>query len=195
MYTEFIKHLLLILPVILAGGCNDSKDTQTDTETADTADAGQDTDTETQTDTKTEDKGTESDDVPDSGTAAAEVEIKNVFVYSDCMPSTDPDPIIAFWDVEITGGQGSSAVLSSAKVVIEGTVTVVQNLEIDVTEIPLVDGNGSASQRKSGADVNPPSLYICTDLCKGATYTLTLVFTVGDEHIESIVSGEFLCWY
>jgi hypothetical protein len=125
--------------------------------------------------------------------SATEIVLSDVGVYSNCMPIVAPDPIIAFWNVTITGAPGSAATLTSAKLTITGSSTVIQTLVVDEPVIALSGGAGSGMQRKTGADSNPSAG--CGELCGGATYVLELTYEVGGASIDVTETGSFGCVY
>lgn len=197
----FIKHLIvfnfMFVYFIACGGCSQN---------APAEDGNSDSSSETSvsSDSLFDSNGTDTgsdwmdtDGESDSGSLAVEatISLTGVSVYANCNLGSGPDPIIAFWDVEITAAKGDFAVLSSAKVRIDGPVVFEQNLEIDITEIPLVNGTGSGHQRKTGADVNPPSIEVCTSMCDVSMYTLKLVYTIDGQAIDVVASGAYQCWY
>lgn len=158
------------------------------------ADAGRDagsTDPDAGTDAGASDAGTDAAMTVDA--SATRITLSDVGVYANCMPIVAPDPIIAFWNVTVTGAPASSATLTRAELRITGASTVTQLLTVDSPTVALAGGTGTAMQRKTGADANPGSA--CGELCSGATFTLTLTFDVGGTSIEVVEGGSFGCVY
>lgn len=119
------------------------------------------------------------------------VRLTKVSVYGNCMPIIANDPIIAFWTVEITGAQGSSARLTHAALAVTGSVPVNQVFTVDTPNVPLVNGAGSANQRKQRDSTSYNTA--CAHLCGDATYQLDLVFSVDGQDIAVSSSGVFGC--
>jgi hypothetical protein len=145
-----------------------------------------------------EDGGASDDAGPsDAGTrvdaSATEIVLSEVAVYANCQPVVPPDPILAFWNVTITGAPGSAATLTEAKLTITGSSTVIQTLTVDEPVIALSGGAGSGMQRKTGADTNPGAA--CGELCGGASFTLELTYDVGGATIAVTETGSFGCVY
>jgi len=186
------------LAVALLGGCGDGTSDQ-DAGTLDAGgrdaatamDAGGGTDAG-----EPEDGGADASEAMDAGTPAdaateAVITLDDVTVYANCMPIVAPDPIITVWTANVSGAVGSLATLTDAKLTLTGTPPVSQTLTVDTPTIPLSGGSGSQTQRKTGADADPPSG--CTTLCSGRTYTLELTYTVDGASVVVTDSGAFSC--
>lgn len=127
------------------------------------------------------------------GGSRAQVTLRKVAVYGDCMPSIALDPIIVFWTVDIAGARVATAQLTKAVATVTGKTTIVQDFIVDKPTITLVDGVGSADQRKS--DKNKLSSSVCDSMCGGSTYQLDLVYEIDGQSIAVSNSGEFSCAY
>jgi hypothetical protein len=140
------------------------------------------------------------DGAPDIGTTAvdggnqAKVVLRSGGAYGNCMPSVSPDPIIATWTVEISGAHGTTAQLAKATVTVTGKTTIVQELTVDNPTIALVNGAGSADQRKPLSQQQPNSA--CESMCSGGTtYRLDLVYSIDGQSVPVSKSGSFSCAY
>jgi hypothetical protein len=141
------------------------------------------------------------DGVPDAkmgldaldGGSLPQVALRDVSTYGNCMPLIAADPIITLWTVDISGARGASAQLTSATITVSKGTSIVQSFTVANPTIPLVDGAGSASQRKPHETVLPNQA--CSSMCNGATYQLDLVFEVDGQSIALSKSGAFLCAY
>jgi hypothetical protein len=127
--------------------------------------------------------------------ARATIQLSNVVVYADCMPTypSKTDPIIASWSVSIEGAAGQPvATLKDATLTIVSSdsdvlTSLTQHLVVDSASVVLSEGAGSTQQNKTGADSRPPS--VCMSLCYDATWSLDLTFDVGTAR----ATGTFLC--
>lgn len=136
-----------------------------------------------------------SPDAAGDSLAPATIQISNAVVYADCMPTSreNPDPIIAFWTVAITGAASRPvATLTDATLTITGSnadarSSLRQHLVVDNPSIALAGGLGTASQRKTGADLRSSS--VCFELCRDATWSLDLTFDLG----TASTTGAFSC--
>jgi hypothetical protein len=112
------------------------------------------------------------------------------------MPSVSPDPINVIWTVEITGASGDAArvIASTITVSDEADNSIVQEFTVDEPLIPLVDGAGSADQRKPVGSGTPNSA--CSLMCYGATtFRLDLVLEIDGEAVGVSEPGDFSCAY
>lgn len=123
-------------------------------------------------------------------TTAAVVTITDFVSYGNCFP-VPPDPIMASWHVTVTGASGSTATLTSARLTITGSATVVQMLTVDMPVVALAGGAGSADQRKVMADMNPPDA--CGELCGGSTARIDLVFLIDGVTVMATASVPYEC--
>ena len=136
----------------------------------------------------------QSDTVSESVQPAPKMEIADATVASNCMPGVTGDKLLAFGTVHIFDANEDLAVFESATITVETTTDrIEQTIEVDVTEVPLSDGEGTAELRKTEGDPIPSDALLCVTLCKEATYTLNIVFSVGDTQISNEVSGKFIC--
>lgn len=121
------------------------------------------------------------------------VTISDPYVYGNCFP-VPPDPVIAGWDVTITGASGSTATLTSAELTVTaGPTTFTQTLMVDVTTVPLTGGSGMVSMRKtSGMPSSVPGCSACGS-GGGATYTLELVFLIDGVSVPKTTTGSYDC--
>jgi hypothetical protein len=119
------------------------------------------------------------------------VRLSKVSVYGNCMPIVANDPIIAFWTVDISGAQGSSARLTQAALAVTGSTTVNQVFTVETPAVSLVNGAGSADHRKRKDSTTTYS--VCNSLCGDAHYQLDLVFSVDGQDIPVSSSGVFGC--
>ena len=187
-------------------GSDMDADTDGDTDTDSDTDGDSDTDTDAVGDTDT---ASESEAVPDAGTdgesdtgtasdttsdeSLPQVVIREGFAWADCMPSVSPDPIHVIWTVDIAGARGDTARLDNATITVSDEASIVQEFTVENPIIPLVDGAGSAEQRKPIGGVTPNQA--CTQMCGGATFQLDLVFEIDGESIPVSESGAFSCAY
>ena len=198
-----------IVAVVLCGcqrtGAPQLKDTSDDTGTlTDTSTVvTETTDFETESlsssdDTESETGDSESDTFWDTASDTTLLDTKmaltDVFVSSNCMPGVTGDKLISFWTVLISDGNNESAVFESATITVEtDTASIEQDLNVDVTEIPLSNGDGTAEQRKIEGNPVPGDVLLCVTLCHNATYTLKVAFRVGNQIVTNEISGDFLC--
>lgn len=137
--------------------------------------------------------------MPDAGSqvdggSPGQVTLQNVYPYANCMPAISADPIIVLWTVAITGARGNAATLTKATITVsQGTASIVQDFTAEDPVIALVDGAGSADQRKSPTSLSPNGA--CSAMCSGATYQLDFVYTINGQSIAVSSSGAFLCVY
>jgi hypothetical protein len=127
------------------------------------------------------------------GGRPAQVALRNVSAYGNCMPSIAADPIIVLWTVDITGAAGASAQVSKATITVSKGTSIVQDFTVEQPTVSLVNGAGSADQRKSLASVSPNQA--CSSMCSGATYQLELVFDINGQRIPASKTGTFSCAY
>lgn len=123
-------------------------------------------------------------------TTSATVTITAFGSYGNCFP-VPPDPIMASWHVTIAGATGSTAMLTSARLTITGSSTVVQMLTVDMPTIALTGGAGSGDQRKVAADVNPSDA--CGELCGGSTARIDLVFVIDGVPVTASATVPYEC--
>jgi hypothetical protein len=137
--------------------------------------------------------------IPDAGSqvdggSPGQVTLLNVYPYANCMPAISEDPIIVLWKVDITGARGNAAKFTKATITVsQGTASIVQDFTAESPVIALVDGAGSADQRKSLTSVSPN--VACSLMCSGASYQLDLVYEIDGQSISVSKSGAFLCVY
>lgn len=196
-----MKNLAWIGLVVLIG-CGDDDGGPTDASMpadAPMVDSGMDA---TTTDAGGDDAGGEDDasvadggetDAPPFDASGATATLSDVGVYANCMPIVAPDPIIAFWNVAISGAAGPTATLVSARLTITGASTVTQNLTVDMPVVALTAGSGSAMQRKVASDTNPSEA--CGELCSGATFVLELEYDTLGGRITARHEDMFGCVY
>ena len=129
--------------------------------------------------------------------SATSITVSDAAVYSNCMPSVPPDPILAFWTVHVSGAPGgvTSVTLTDAKLTITpgSGAPVNQTLTIDFPTVALTGGAGTQDQRKTGADVVPTGA--CGSLCGGATFSLELTYDVAGTPFVVTETGTFGCVY
>jgi hypothetical protein len=127
------------------------------------------------------------------GGRPAQVTLRNVSAYGNCMPSVAADPIIVLWTVDITGAAGASAQVTNATITVSKGTSIVQDFTVEKPTVALVNGAGSADQRKSLDSVSPNQ--VCSSMCSGATYQLNLVFDINGQSISASQAGAFSCAY
>jgi hypothetical protein len=131
---------------------------------------------------------------PIDGGAARSISLRKLTAYANCMPAISADPIIVVWTVDIQGAHGDSAEVTYAAItVFDDKRAVVQEFSVDKPVITLVDGAGSADQRKpvGGAASNA-----ACEMCNGgAKYRVDLVFQIDGETVTTSASGNFSCAY
>jgi len=127
------------------------------------------------------------------GGRPAQVTLRKVSAYGNCMPSIAADPIIVLWTVDITGATGASAQITKATITVSKGTSIVQDFTVEQPTVSLVNGAGSADQRKSLASVSPNQA--CSSMCSGATYQLDLVFDINGQYIPASQTGAFSCAY
>ena len=127
------------------------------------------------------------------GGRPAQVTLRKVSAYGNCMPSIVADPIIVLWTVDITGATGASAQVSKATITVSKGTSIVQDFTVEQPTVSLVNGAGSADQRKALASVSPNQA--CSSMCSGATYQLELVFDINGQRIPASQTGAFSCAY
>ena len=127
------------------------------------------------------------------GGRPAQVTLRKVYAYGNCMPSIAADPIIVLWTVDITEATGASAQITKATISVSKGTSIVQDFAVEQPTVSLVNGAGSADQRKSLASVSPNQA--CSSMCSGATYQLDLVFDIDGQHIPASQTGAFSCAY
>jgi hypothetical protein len=134
---------------------------------------------------------------PTIDASATSISLTGAAVYSNCMPSVPPDPILAFWTVHVSGAPGglTSVTLTDAKLTITPAsgAPVNQTLTIDFPAVALTGGAGTQDQRKTGADVLPSGA--CSALCSGATFSLELTYDVAGTPFVVTETGAFGCVY
>jgi hypothetical protein len=122
------------------------------------------------------------------------VTIVDPYVYGNCFP-VPPDPVIAGWDVSISGASGSTATLTSAVLTVMGPATFTQTLAIDSPVVTLSGGAGTGSMRKTGG--NPASVPGCGSFCSGsgapAIWKIDMVFRIDGADIAVTVMGDYSC--
>ena len=134
------------------------------------------------------------DVVSEVGTSSGPVTLGKAAVWLDCMPSTKPDPIMAMWTVKVSGARGTSVTVTSATVTVSnGTVSIVEKLTVDKPTISLVDGAGSADQRKPVLSGPAEDNQACMLMCKGATYRLDLIFDNEGQTFATSASSSLSC--
>lgn len=129
--------------------------------------------------------------VGDAAVGSGTLTVTGFTAYGDCMPIVSADPIHSFWFASIAGAAGSTATLVDAKLTITGSRTVTQHLTLDVPDIALTAGAGTADQHKTGADANPGD--VCGELCSGATAALDLIFDTADGRLTAHVEAPYSC--
>jgi len=129
-------------------------------------------------------------DASDGG-SLPQVALRNVSAYGNCMPMIQPDPIIVLWTVDITGARGDAAQLTKATITVSNGASIVQDFTVANPIIQLVDGAGSASQRKPLDRVSPNQA--CSAMCSNATYQLDFVFDIDGQSISVSKAGAFSC--
>jgi hypothetical protein len=131
----------------------------------------------------------------DAGEPGGTVMLTEFVAYSNCMPAIPPDPVIAWWTASISDGSGPTARLTSATLTISAGDGVMQELTVDMPVIALIDGAGSAMQRKvSGM---PALTGACERVfCDGPrTAEIEVVFDIGGANATTTASTEFGCVY
>lgn len=134
---------------------------------------------------------------PTIDASATSITLTDAAVYSNCMPSVPPDPILAFWTVHVSGAPGgvTSVTLTDAKLTITpgSGAPVSQTLTIDFPTVALTGGAGTQAQRKTGGDVLPSGA--CSTLCGGASFSLELTYDVAGTPFVVTETGTFGCVY
>ena len=124
----------------------------------------------------------------------AQVTLRKVSASGTCGPEIPSDPIMVLWTVDITGASGASAQVTQATITVsKGTTSIVQDFTVEQATVPLVNGAGSADQRKPLASVSPNQA--CSSMCSSATYQLDLVFNINGQQIPARQTGAFYCAY
>lgn len=131
---------------------------------------------------------------PIDGGSARSITLRKLTAYANCMPAISSDPIIVVWTVDIRGAHSASAEVTKATItVVDDKRTIVQEFPVDKPAISLVDGAGSADQRKPVKDV---SANAACEMCNSsAKYRVDLVFQVDGESVTVSASGNFSCAY
>lgn len=132
------------------------------------------------------------------GDGALRVVLRKSYAWANCMPTTGgtSDPIIVTWTVDIAGARGDTARVGKATLTVVGAVTIVQSIPVDKPTIALVDGAGTAEQRKPVPGTLPNDA--CAEICRSpdkGSYRLELVFDVDGQSIAVESSGSFGCSY
>jgi hypothetical protein len=136
------------------------------------------------------------DVVSDSGSSPGPVTLRKAAAWVDCMPSTRPDPIMVMWTVDVSGARGKTVKVTSATITVSnGTASIVETLTVDKPTIALVDGAGSAEQRKPVGSGPSEDNQACRLMCKGATYRLDLTFDNDGQTFSTSASGSVSCSY
>lgn len=136
------------------------------------------------------------DVVSDVGSSSGPVILRKVAAWVDCMPSTRPDPIMVMWTVDVSGARGTTVKVTSATIsVSNGTSSIIEKLTVDKPTIALVDGAGSAEQRKPVGSGASDDNQACLLMCKGATYRLDLTFDNEGQTFSISASGSVSCSY
>jgi hypothetical protein len=136
------------------------------------------------------------DVVSDSGSSPAQVTMRKAAAWVDCMPSTRPDPVVVMWTVDVSGARGKTVKVTSATITVSnGTSSIVENITVDKPTIALVDGAGSAEQRKPVGSGPSEDNQACLLMCKGATYRLDLTFDNEGQTFSTSASGSVSCSY
>jgi hypothetical protein len=124
-----------------------------------------------------------------------QVTLRQGGAWVNCMPMVNADPIDVTWTVDVAGARGSTAQLVESTVTASnGTSSIVQDFTVASPTIALVNGTGSADQRKpiNGSSANTA----CDSMCSGgATYRLDLVFTIDGQSVSVSKSGNLSCAY
>lgn len=146
------------------------------------------------------DAGSDAGSAPDGGPAvdasSTSITISSPAVYGSCFLGP-PDPILAFWEVNVTGAPAgvTVATLVSAQLTVTPTsgAPIVQTLTVDFPAVPLSGGSATMfAQRKTAGTPAPTGA--CTDACvAGATWQLQLVFDVGGVMIPVTVGDDYFC--
>lgn len=132
----------------------------------------------------------------DAGSSSGPVTLRKAAAWVDCMPSTRPDPIMVMWSVDVSGARGSTVKTTSATITVSnGTTSIVEKLTVDKPSIALVDGAGSADQRKPVGSGPEEDNQACQLMCKGASYRLDLIFDNEGQTFSTSASGSISCSY
>jgi hypothetical protein len=86
-------------------------------------------------------------------------------------------------------------VTSATVTVSNGTASIVEKLTVDKPTILLVDGAGSADQRKPVFSGPAEDNQACMSMCKGATYRLDLVLDNEGQTFAMSASASLSCSY
>jgi hypothetical protein len=128
---------------------------------------------------------------PEDAATEAMITLSDVSVYANCMPIVAPDPIVAFWTVDVSGAEaGATVTLTAASLTVSGTPSFTQELTVDEPAVPLRGGAGSRMQRKTGADRDPP--VACTALCD-RDFELELAYAVNGARVVVSERGRLGC--
>lgn len=135
-------------------------------------------------------------DAPRMGSAVVTVTGGNA--YANCFPVTE-DPVVAFWNVEVTGATGTTATLVSATLNIASPSgsSLMQTLVVDHPTVDLVGGRGMIAMRKTSG--MPAMIRACDAAYCNASGTMPsnasvdLVFMVDGDQIEASYTVEYLC--
>jgi hypothetical protein len=135
-------------------------------------------------------------DAPRMGSAV--VTVTGGSAFANCMPVTD-DPLVAFWNVEVTGATGSTATLVSATLNLASPsgMSLTQTLTVDNPTIELVSGRGMVTMRKTSG--TPTMIRACDAAYCNASGDMPsnafveLVFMVDGDQIEASYTVEYLC--
>ena len=133
-------------------------------------------------------------DAPRIGTAV--VTVSGGSAFANCTPASD-DPVVAFWNVQVTGAMSPTATLVSAtlNIVSRSGRTLSQTLMVDNTTIALVDGGGTVMMRKTSG--TPAAFEACgAAFCGPESPTdafIDLVFMVDGDRIEASFTQVYLC--
>ena len=101
---------------------------------------------------------------------------------------------MVMWTVDITGAEGNTAKLTKATITVtstKSTMSIVQDFDVTNPTVTLVDGAGSADQRKPIKTILPN--LACSTMCGDGTFELDLVYDVDGQSIPVSSSGDFTC--
>lgn len=127
---------------------------------------------------------------------SAVVMVSGGSAFANCAPVTD-DPVVAFWNVEVTSAMSSTATLVSATLNITSPSgqSLRQTLVVDNPTIDLTAGTGMVTMRKTSG--MPAMLDACdADYCdpsEPSNATVDLVFMVDGDQLEASYTVEYLC--
>jgi len=118
--------------------------------------------------------------------------IQNFVVYGNCQPVVPSDPIVVSWTSIVTGAASSNAPLVSATLTLTGFRTIIQALTVMPTAVPLTNGSGSATMRKT--DGTPAAYQVCGEVC-GSNARLDVFLEDGGTHVPIVATatGTYTC--